>query len=127
MAIPYKIIHRTTPGARGGERALYPQVVVNKKVTPDEFYALMAEHTRWSKADIIYFLLNMKKVLMEELTEGNIVQTEFMGSFYPSIRYKARKGENRVDKENIVAGMNYRPSLAMKKALKNADLEKVKG
>jgi predicted histone-like DNA-binding protein len=128
MPIQYKLIERGEPGIKGGgERYQRPSLVVNKTISPDEFCSLMVEKIRFSTADVHAFLYAMQELLRQQLAEGNIVQPRFMGSFYPSLKYKGGKGEDLVNKENIIPRINYRPTQAMKKAMKNAELRKVKG
>lgn len=128
MPISYKLLPVNKPGTKGELKTLVrPSVVIRDTLTPDMFIDKFSQNIKFSKADLIYFMYSLQEFLVNELKEGNIVQTGAIGTFYPVIT--TIKGENTNTQHgttHVEPGINYRPTTEMIKELRKAKLEMVR-
>jgi len=71
-------------------------------------------------------MYSLQEFLLQELKEGNIVQTGAIGSFYPVVtiaKEKTKGAKNTIN--NFEFGINYRPTADMKKEIEGAELERI--
>lgn len=125
MPVKYKFVEKAKPGTKGASSDIYflaPVTVYNETIDPDSFLKKLHEQSHMTRGDILRCLYSLQKFLMEELKNGNIVQTGIIGTFSPSVK----KSKRSLTKGAIEIGINYRPDLEMKKELRIADLKKVK-
>jgi len=128
MAVSYKLIPSINPGSRDKKKVLLrPSVVINEIITPDVFLERFSQYKRFSKANIVHFMYSLQEFLLQELKEGNIVQTGAIGTFFPLVTTKKEKtkGAKNTISNNFEFGINYRPSLEMKKEIVGAELERI--
>ena len=128
MALHYKMSQRVTPGEKGGgKRAMYPALVSNKTITGNEFCDLIGQQIRLSKADTVAFLCAMRTVLTEQALQGNIVQLDWIGSFYPRMHYHGQPGASQIKPEELELSIGFRPLLDFTKEIRaKAEFKKVK-
>jgi hypothetical protein len=129
MTIPYKLIPVSRPGATDKQKIFVrPSVVIQATVTPDMFLDKYSQKIKFSKADILYFMYSLQEFLVNELKEGNIVQTGAIGTFYPLVSQTVKGRGKHADysNSNLKAGLNYRPDAEMMKKLKTADVKKAR-
>jgi len=71
-------------------------------------------------------MYSLQEFLLQELKEGNIVQTGAIGTFFPLVSLKKEKIKDTKNTiNNFEFGINYRPSLEMKKEIVGAELERI--
>jgi hypothetical protein len=125
MPVKYKIVEKAKPGIKRDNQAdpiPAPVIVYSDTIDPDSFLKKFHEFSHMTKADIVRCLMSLQKFLIEELKDGNIVQTGIIGTFSPSV--KKCKGE--FTRGAAEFSINYRLDKIMKKELKNADLKRVR-
>ena len=125
MAIKYKIVEKAKPGIKKSIQAdtiPAPVAVVSDTIDPETFLKKFQEYSHITRVDIVRCLMSLQEFLIEELKEGNIIQTGIVGTFSPSIK----KAKDALTKDTMETGINYRPDIRMRKELKNADLKMVK-
>ena len=127
MAISYKTVKLSEPGKPGGGKSFYsPAIVNNRIISASEFEEMMTNKTRFSRADVVYFLKAMEELLIEQFKNGNIIHTTFIGTFSLSLKQiKALPGKNNYDK-SIGPRINFRASVGIKNEMKNAELVQYK-
>jgi hypothetical protein len=129
MTVSYKLIPAGNLGApHKGRIYMRPSVVTNETLTPDMFIDKYSKKIKFTKADILYFMYSLQEFLVNELKEGNIVQTGVLGTFYPAVSQIIKGKSEHADysKDNLEAKITYRPDAEMIKELRKAELEKVR-
>lgn len=124
MPIKYKFVEKAKPGTKKNTSELNfhaPITVYTETIDPDSFLLKLHEQSNITKADIIRCLYSVQQLLIEQLKNGNIVQTGIIGTFAPII--KMSKGEVKNDSVDIT--ISYRPDKEMKNELKKAKLKKI--
>lgn len=120
MPVKYKFVDKARPGSKLSDIKA-PVTVYAETTDPEIFLEKLKEELHISKADIIRFLYALQKLLIKELTEGNIVQTGVIGSFTPSVK----KSKKQAAKGQLEIVINYRPATEMRKELNSARLQKI--
>ena len=119
MAIHYKLVNRDHLKSASNKTREYPHAIKNNTISPDDFLEQFAATSKFSEADAIYLILCLKQYIVEQIKNGNIVQTRHLGTFYPVV--KAGKDKN------LVPSIRYRPSKEMKKEILRAETKRIKG
>jgi len=127
MPVSYKLVPISKPASANKVKVLIrPSVVINEIITPDVFLEKFSQYKRFPKANIVHFMYSLQEFLLQELKEGNIVQTGAIGTFFPLVTLKKEKNKDTKNTiNNFEFGINYRPSLEMKKEIEGAELKKV--
>lgn len=127
MPLPHKILNVGKPGiSEGSKTYIRPMVVVQSTITPKEFIDKFAKTVRLSKADIVRFTHALKAFLLEELKNGNIVQTGVLGTFSPILTNPKNNASANIKTYSPKPGIYYRPSGEMNKEIKMWEMKKQK-
>ena len=102
-----------------------PLTLSNNIITPREFEKSFSKTTRFSEADVVYLMHSLKAYLMEELKNGNIVQTGVLGTFSPIVNKPKQNSKTGSQNYIPVPKIMYRPSKEMREEMKAAELRKV--
>jgi len=123
MAIKYKIVEIGRPGTNLEEKefqAIF--LIANNTIDPESFMKMFSQYSRMNIADLYRCLYSLRKLLCEELQQGNIIQTGIIGTFSPSVKKSKRKASKGLLEINV----NYQPTIYMKNELKSTELKTIK-
>jgi hypothetical protein len=114
MTIRYKTIKTHNPISKGNNRYIY---VRNETILPNNFINRFSKHSHINPGDIVRFTHALRAYLLEELNNGNIVQTGTIGSFSPKVRTKDELPEMDIQ---------YRPDKELLREIKGMKVKEVK-
>jgi nucleoid DNA-binding protein len=127
MAIYYKTLKFGSLIAPGnGTQNEKPIVVINSTIVPAEFIKRFTKTTKFSEADTTYFVYALKEFLINELKDGNIIQTGVLGTFYPEVKLQKKTSGNKATRKIAEPGIRYQPSKEIKQEMRLAEVKRGK-
>ncbi len=122
MAVPYILIRQKSPpvSKRKGEEIVYARSVSRRKIKTPELAERISKRNTLSEADLMAALYSESEVIIEELSNGNIVHLERLGSFRvvattPALEKGKKPRSSDFRKRRIV----FSPDPRLKETLKN--------
>ena len=122
MAIFYNKIQRRNPSLKKDETKLwYPVLRRVDQVKEKEVAKQIADETTLNPKEAEMAVAQLKKVLINALTNGNSVQLGDWGSFYLSISSKGSEKEDDVSSDNVKKiNIRFKPGKEFKEAIEKA-------
>ncbi len=104
----------------------YPKIVRGRTLTMQQVAETVAEKTGIYPPVVYAFICAFGEQVRRLVCESYIVEVKGVGIFSPSIKSKSVSTAEELTARSITyKGVNYRPSVKMKKKLKEAEFKRV--
>lgn len=104
----------------------YPKIVRGKTLEDNQAVEFVAEKTGFTTAQVLSFILCLSQHITFHVCHSFVVEVEGLGIFSPSIKSKNVSTAKELTVRSITnKGVNYRPTVKMKKKLKEAEFRRV--
>lgn len=128
MSIKYRVAERTEAGVSGGGNKKYCAMPTSRKLIgiPDILREIEKMST-FSQADTIGVLYALMSVLMSHIQDGDSIRFGELDIFSVSFKSDIEDSPEKIDSHNIrEVRLNFRPSVYIKKELKQCKFTKMK-
>lgn len=120
--VKIKAIERANPIDRTAPKKFYAHAIANKEVNLERLAYLVSNQCTVRESDCFAVLFALQHNILDELSQGNIVRLDNLGSFQVGVRSEGADLENEVSADSVKsAHLNFRPSKRLKKMLKNVE------
>lgn len=120
MPVPFTAVGKSNPVQPSAPLQYYPRAIQSKSIDLEEITQQISNSTTLTETDcqaVIYSLVN---VISKELENGSIVKLGHLGTFQVSLKGTPSATPEAVTAKNIKsASIVYRPTLRLKKIIKN--------
>lgn len=123
-----KSIARRNPQDETAPERYYAHAIGNGFVDLERLAYLVSNQCTVREADCYAVLMALQHNIMDELSQGRVVQLGNLGNFQVGVRSNPSDALEEVTAENVrSAHINYRPGKSMRKMLKQLDFQVTNG
>jgi len=128
MPITYKIVKQCDPGVKGGGTGkYYARACKRNKQSLVQICNIISKQSSFSPADVVGVLYSFLSLFPDLLKGGYTLDLEPLGIFSVSIKSKGELQKEKVSSRSITGvQINFRPSVKLKKEMKDAEFIKIK-
>ena len=123
-----KAIERANPQDANAPKKFYAHVIASKKVDLERLAYLTSNQCTVRESDCYAVLLALQHNIIDELSQGNIVTLDKLGSFQIGVRSEGKDLEEEVSANTVKsAHLNFRPAKRMRNMLDTVKFTITKG
>ena len=123
-----KAIERANPQNAEAPKKFYAHAIASKKVVLERLAYLTSNQCTVRESDCYAVLLALQHNIMDELSQGNIVTLDKLGSFQIGVRSEGKDLEEEVSANTVKsAHLNFRPAKRMRNMLDTVKFTITKG
>ena len=127
MAVDFKLVPKQNTSASPPETKYYPCAVSKGEVDLDYLAEIVAGRCTVSVADCYGVLIALSDVIGEQLSQGNIVKIDRLGTFALTLKGSGTNTPEKLSKDLIKsAKILYKPALNLKRILKNITYKRIR-
>ena len=123
-----KAIERANPQNAEAPKKFYAHAIASKKVDLERLAYLTSNQCTVRESDCYAVLLALQHNIIDELSQGNIVTLDKLGSFQIGVRSEGKDLEEEVSANTVKsAHLNFRPAKRMRNMLDTVKFTITKG
>ena len=127
MAIAFKMVPKQNNIVSPPQTKYYPCAVSSGAVDLEYIAEVISSRSTVSAADCYGVLIGMSQVIGEELSKGNIVKIDRLGTFALTLKGKGTDEPELLNKSSILgAKMLFKPARNFKQVLKNLKFKRLR-
>ena len=127
MAIHFKMVPKKNMQTSPPEVKYYPCAVSQGKVDLDDLARRVAMQSTMSVADCYGVIVGLAKVIAEELTDGNIVEIDHLGTLKLTLQGTAADTKEELGKSSITkVKVIYKPSAKLMDRLREITFKRIR-
>ena len=126
--VSIKAIERANPQNAEAPKKFYAHAIASKKVDLERLAYLTSNQCTVRESDCYAVLLALQHNIIDELSQGNIVTLDKLGSFQIGVRSEGKDLEEEVSANTVKsAHLNFRPAKRMRNMLDTVKFTITKG
>lgn len=127
MAIMYEVKAKKNPLKPTDPVKFYPTVARGQMISTRQLAEQIAGSSTVSRADVLAVLASASEMILQHLKNSNSVRLDDVGILFPTIEGEPANSEAEFDVKKNIKGVRvrFRPEVSLKKAVQDADFEKV--
>ena len=125
-SVTYSVVARPNPQNKNEERKWYANAQARGSIDIEEMSERIKNTCTVTKADVYAVLVALEDVIIDELSNGEIVRLHNLGTLQIGLHSKGAMSEKQWSVENIKkANVNFRSGRALEKMLNSLNFTKV--